>query len=129
MIVSDLIPSVPADVSFASVLTLESLLPQAAMENTIAKAKDAVTEIVNIEKGFEPISMPVIENVEPSRVILEPIPTTEFQSVTEEVPALSKNEQILLFYKEGKDEVEIAKALDCGLGEVRLVLGLYNNET
>ena len=99
------------------------------LENTIAKAKDAVTEIVNIEKGFEPISMPVIENVEPSRVILEPIPTTEFQSVAEEVPALSKNEQILLLYKEGKDEVEIAKALDCGLGEVRLVLGLYNNET
>ena len=39
---------------------------------------------------------------------------------------LSKNEQILLLYKEGKDEVEIAKELDCGLGEVRLVLGLYN---
>lgn len=99
------------------------------LENTIAKAKDAVTEIVNIEKGFEPISMPVIENGEPARVILEPISTTEFQSVAEEVPELSKNEQILLLYKEGKDEVEIAKALDCGLGEVRLVLGLYNNET
>lgn len=39
---------------------------------------------------------------------------------------LTKNEQILLLYKEGKDEVEIAKALDCGLGEVRLVLGLYH---
>lgn len=39
---------------------------------------------------------------------------------------LNKNEQILLLYKEGKDEVEIAKALDCGLGVVRLVLGLYH---
>ena len=39
---------------------------------------------------------------------------------------LIKNEQILLLYKEGKDELEIAKALDCGLGVVRLVLGLYN---
>lgn len=39
---------------------------------------------------------------------------------------LNKNDQILLLYKEGKDEVEIAKALDCGLGEVRLVLGLYH---
>lgn len=39
---------------------------------------------------------------------------------------LTKNEQILLLYKEGKDEVEIAKLLDCGLGEVRLVLGLYH---
>lgn len=99
------------------------------LENTIAKAKDAVTEIVNIEKGFEPISMPVIESVEPSRVVLEPIPMKEMQSIAEEVPVLSKNEQILLLYKEGKDEVEIAKTLDCGLGEVRLVLGLYKNET
>ena len=41
---------------------------------------------------------------------------------------LSKNEQILLLHREGKDEVEIAKTMDCGLGEVRLVLGLYNNE-
>lgn len=39
---------------------------------------------------------------------------------------MSKNEQILLLYKEGKDEVEIAKTLDCGLGVVRLVLGLYH---
>lgn len=54
------------------------------------------------------------------------------EPVEETVPDLNesllinKNEKILLLYKEGKDEVEIAKALDCGLGEVRLVLGLYN---
>lgn len=42
------------------------------------------------------------------------------------IDGLNKNEQILLLYKEGMNEVEIAKALDCGLGEVRLVLGLYN---
>ena len=47
------------------------------------------------------------------------------QKKVEEV-LLTKNEQILLLYKEGKDEVEIAKTLDCGLGEVRLVLGLYH---
>ena len=41
-------------------------------------------------------------------------------------PTLSKNEQILMLYKKGKSEVEIAKALDCGLGEIRLVLGLYH---
>lgn len=44
----------------------------------------------------------------------------------EEEKTLNKNEQILLLYKEGKDEVEIAKTLDCGLGVVRLVLGLYH---
>ena len=99
------------------------------LENTIAKAKDTVNDIVNIEKSFEPISASAVEMVEPVKVIEEPVPVKEIQSITEDVPVLSKNEQILLLYKEGKDEVEIAKMLDCGLGEVRLVLGLYNNET
>lgn len=41
---------------------------------------------------------------------------------------LNKNEQIILMHKEGKSEVDIAKAMDCGLGEVRLVLGLFVEE-
>lgn len=41
---------------------------------------------------------------------------------------LNKNEQIILLHKEGKSEVDIAKAMDCGLGEVRLVLGLFVEE-
>ncbi len=41
----------------------------------------------------------------------------------------NKNVEILSLYKEGKTEVEIAKSLDCGLGEVRLVLGLFKEES
>ena len=40
----------------------------------------------------------------------------------------SKNEKILALHKRGKSDVEIAKDLECGLGEVRLVLGLYKEE-
>ena len=69
-----------------------------------------------------------VEANDTTAVINETTNLKEFQDVPEETPLLSKNEQILLLYKEGKDEVEIAKTLDCGLGEVRLVLGLYNNE-
>ena len=47
---------------------------------------------------------------------------------TQESIFINKNEQILALHKEGKSEVEIAKALDCGLGEVKLVLGLYKEE-
>lgn len=50
------------------------------------------------------------------------------EAETEDESLGNKNEQILLLRKEGKTEVEIAKALDCGLGEVRLVLGLYKDE-
>lgn len=39
-----------------------------------------------------------------------------------------KNAQILSMYKEGMSEVEIAKQLGRGLGEVKLVLGLFGEE-
>ena len=98
------------------------------LENTIAKAQDAANEIASKEKKFEPFPVPVVEIIEPVKPVEEPTPMKNVQTAKEEAPVLSKNEQILLLYKEGKDEVTIAKTLDCGLGEVRLVLGLYSNE-
>jgi len=62
----------------------------------------------------------VVENVASSESNLDELEETSEESL------VNKNDKILLLYKEGKDEVEIAKTLDCGLGEVRLVLGLYN---
>lgn len=47
---------------------------------------------------------------------------------TQATAFINKNDQIMLLHKEGKSEVEIAKTLDCGLGEVRLVLGLFTEE-
>ena len=55
------------------------------------------------------------------------VPTQEVEGTQESI-FINKNEQILNLHKEGKSDVEIAKALDCGLGEVRLVLGLYKEE-
>ncbi|MBQ8519006.1 MAG: hypothetical protein IJ455_05360 [Agathobacter sp.] len=98
------------------------------LENTIAKAETVASNIPSVEKGFEPIAAPIVEAPEMVKLVSEATPVEETPEVSEETPVLSKNEQILLLYKEGKEEVEIAKTLDCGLGEVRLVLGLYNNE-
>ena len=100
------------------------------LENTIAKAETVASNIPasSIEKNFEPIVAPAIEKSETVKVVCETAVEEQALEVSEETPVLSKNEQILLLYKEGKEEVEIAKMLDCGLGEVRLVLGLYNNE-
>ena len=92
------------------------------LENIIAKAEELTNTV-----SFEPMPVQIVETVEEERVINETTNLKDFQDVAEStVPVLSKNEQILLLYKEGKDEVEIAKTLDCGLGEVRLVIGLYN---
>ena len=38
------------------------------------------------------------------------------------------NEQILKMYKEGYSEIEIAKKLGKGLGEIKLVLGLFDED-
>ena len=97
------------------------------LESTIAKAETATTNMAMYEKTFEPFVAPVVEIVE-EPVLMETSSAKETQEISEDIPELSKNEQILQLYRQGKDEVEIAKTLDCGLGEVRLVLGLYNNE-
>ena len=40
----------------------------------------------------------------------------------------NNNERILLLHKAGRSDVEIAKELGLGLGEVKLVLGLYKGD-
>ena len=48
------------------------------------------------------------------------------QSVDE--PNANSNARILQLHKLGKTDVEIAKELGLGLGEVKLVIGLYKGD-
>jgi len=50
------------------------------------------------------------------------------QMIQEEIPDRRSNEEILKLHSQGKSDVEIAKTLGRGLGEVKLVLGLYQEE-
>ena len=45
-----------------------------------------------------------------------------------EINEKNDNDAILRLHAEGKSDVEIAKLLDRGLGEVRLVIGLHRGE-
>ena len=56
--------------------------------------------------------------------------TSEEQVVFGEEEYFEKidNEMIMELHLEGKSDVEIAKLLGCGLGEVRLVIGLHKGE-
>ncbi|MBQ3030285.1 MAG: hypothetical protein IJD24_03590 [Agathobacter sp.] len=86
------------------------------MEAAMAKIDLAANTVSNIENASNAV-------VTPTNIEETPISDVD----VEEIDKLqNKNEKILLLYKEGMSEVEIAKKLDCGLGEVRLVLGLYN---
>lgn len=95
------------------------------LDNKIARLEATANDVISSEKKFETLTIPHVEEREEIFTINETTNLKEFQDVTEDSSALSNNEKILLLYKEGKNEVEIAKQLDCGLGEVRLVLGLY----
>lgn len=53
---------------------------------------------------------------------------TVIQPVAEEDMAGNSNEVILRLYKEGKSNVEIAKRMGIGLGEINLVIGLFKEE-
>lgn len=64
-------------------------------------------------------SAPVLEEQEPESIEREP----EKQS-----GKTNFNEEILALHKEGLRDVEIARKLEMGIGEVRLVIGLYRGE-
>lgn len=98
-----------------------------------AEAADMVSDLQRVSKQIREMDIEnTISKVESMATpeVVESVEEKSEEILTEtdekEEIAMNKNEQILLLYKEGKDEVEIAKTLNCGLGVVRLVLGLYH---
>ena len=104
---------------FAGALQKYAKQPKTAQQEYIPPKADA-TYADNYVEQEKNVVAPVIEEVVPTQ-----IHETEG---TQETIFMNKNEQILQLHKEGKSDVDIAKTLDCGLGEVRLVLGLYKEE-
>lgn len=83
------------------------------LEHTLMKNSVVKAPAINVEN--DSVVKPVSE---------EPVEKNIIEM--DENAEMDMSQQILLLYKEGKDEVEIARILDCGLGVVRLVLGLYH---
>ena len=97
---------------------------QPQQENVILAEE---TETVHKVKEQEPVFV-VRPNVTRTNIEETLNKANQEMEGTQESVFLNKNEQILNLHKKGKSDVEIAKTLDCGLGEVRLVLGLYKEE-
>lgn len=55
--------------------------------------------------------------------------TEKIEQVENTVTSANQNVRILQLHRAGKSDVAIAKELNCGLGEVRLVLGLYKGDS
>ncbi len=83
--------------------------------------EELITETVIKEKSFETISFEKVQ-VEESRVV-EPVATVEEEIVEDDTS--NNNELILKMHKQGKSNVAIAKELGLGVGEVNLVIDLF----
>ena len=64
--------------------------------------------------------------MEPADIVREQMLEASVQSVDQ--PNANSNARILQLHKLGKTDVEIAKELGLGLGEVKLVIGLYKGD-
>ena len=89
------------------------------VEKTVAES-DEIQEAQQIQQ-----TPPVPEESDLVDTLSEHQDTTEEQQKGEQ---LNHNQMILEKYKEGKSAIEIAKALGLGVGEVRLVIGLFREE-
>lgn len=83
--------------------------------------EELIQETVVKEKTFEALPIETVR-AEESRVV-EPIAVVEEETVEDE--SANNNELILKMHKQGKSNVAIAKELGLGVGEVNLVIDLF----
>ena len=90
-----------------------------ALENLSAVASELEQKATVIPKTEE--------NITEQAVVEQTVPKQELHE-EEEMDDANHNEKILMLCRQGMSDVEIARTLGLGLGEVRLVIGLYKGE-
>ena len=98
---------------------------KAVREALPSEVEEPEETMVEYEEPIE-ASEPVRDDVPNMRIVLEE--QAKSAPVTISNSGLSRNEQVLAMHHEGKTNIEIAKALAMGVGEVKLVVGLYDKE-
>lgn len=93
------------------------------VEKTVAESDEIIQKVQEAQQ-LQQVSITSAESVSEEAVLeqegLEPEPQVGEQ--------LNHNQLILEKYKEGKSAIEIARELGLGVGEVRLVIGLFREE-
>lgn len=100
-----------------------------AMESAITQMEEALDEkIEQVEEEVQrQIELTKVKEEMPSEpeISMEEALQTQL-SAQEEDKTLGDNQEILSLFNEGMTEVDIAKKLGRGLGEIKLVLGLFS---
>lgn len=105
---------------FGSELTLR--------ENNILEENPEKEEVIKSKLLLDEISVGVGTKLEISREVTEDYASQENdeeKDINQEEKAGEDKNKILEYHKMGKSEIEIAKILDMGVGEVKLIIGLY----
>ncbi len=101
----------------------------AAGQQTAPKAAQQAQQAASLALAAE--SAAAVQEEEPQEIEAAPAPSVEILMMDEEEALEEKdnhNQDILLLHKKGLSEVEIARRLSLGVGEVKLVIGLYRGE-
>lgn len=100
-------------------MTEKTLRAQARLQ----QPEPAIEKPVKVQKK----EIPVEKKVKPES-IKKAVEVKKKLETDTEINDKNDNDAILRLHAEGKSDVEIAKLLDRGLGEVRLVIGLHRGE-
>lgn len=103
------------------------------MQSAVAQMEETLDDKlqktgVSMEEEAEVLQQERTDAIEPKQTLEEAFRTqvSSNDAGLDEEP--QQNEQILSLYREGMSEVDIAKQLGRGLGEIKLVLGLFGEE-
>lgn len=103
------------------------------MQSAVAQMEETLDDKlqktgVSMEEEAEVLQQERTDAIEPKQTLEKAFRTqvSSNDAGLDEEP--QQNEQILSLYREGMSEVDIAKQLGRGLGEIKLVLGLFGEE-
>lgn len=105
-------------------LTKELGLMQSAVTQMEASIDDKIEQVEAMSQKTVELEMP--ENIGVSEEDSSLQDEFEAYNENEHAGEGNRNDEIIKLYNEGLSEIEIAKQMGKGLGEVKLVLGLFN---
>lgn len=109
----------------------QGFMHQAKQQIATAQRPQEIPVAPAPQPAVKPVAKPVQPPVQPTPAPKASEPVKSEVEVKEEIkqekaPMFSNRDRILECYRKGMSEVEIAKALSLGIGEVRLVIDLYD---
>ena len=97
------------------------------IENTVSNSDAIIQKAQQVQKAHQVQNLPAAAE-KPRPAAAQEVPAVKEEKEKEPENPSDQKQMILSMYKEGKSVVEIAKELGLGVGEVKLIIGLFREE-